>query len=59
MNCPCKDCTVRHQSCHSECDLYKQWVALRQKQKSDKKAQENGEKDTREFFRNSRKRWGR
>lgn len=28
---PCKDCSERHESCHSDCDKYQEW-----KEESDK-----------------------
>ena len=37
INIPCKDCTLRNETCHSTCKMYKQFKADLEIEKSKKK----------------------
>ena len=41
-NSPCKDCADRIPGCHSQCDNYKEWQAIKEERKNKvQKAREN------------------
>ena len=66
MVCPCKDCSDRHELCHSDCEKYREWKeqkdrvrAMRREEKSISDALFAGPVERKERWMKSMKKRGR
>ena len=52
---PCRDCTDRHATCHSDCERYKEWQKVNDEYNERKRAHD--EKTSWRFFKEKTKLW--